>query len=135
MAVTLGEALRSAIAKGMIDFGEGAAATALSAGKLAKSAGTEAPASWRQGDAPLVEETTSRWEYAALTTRDAPSPAAYCHLVVDNGGGVRAGGGNRPDAYRSTAGRGRRSNLVVVAGRDHSAALSITGVSMRSRNS
>lgn len=59
--ISLGDALEMALEAGMIDGVE--------------SGGTLSDA----------YEDAIKWEYAALTTRDAPSPAAYCHLVVDNG--------------------------------------------------
>lgn len=90
--ISLGDALEMALEAGMIDGVE--------------SGGTLSDA----------YEDAIKWEYAALTTRDAPSPAAYCHLVVDNGGGVRAGGGFRPGAYARLPGGNSRSNLVVVSG-------------------
>jgi hypothetical protein len=106
---------------------------------IEKGAGANAaPASECQGDTtlPVQEDDTSR-RMTTAPTNGLPRPAVVIRLVVDNGGG----GGRRQEegtsaAYARAGGGNPASNLVVVVGgRDHCAALSITGVSIRSRNS
>ncbi|MDB5531553.1 MAG: hypothetical protein JWR51_4656 [Devosia sp.] len=126
MAVTLGEALMSACAKGMIG-GYGAVGAAPDAGKNAEA---EAPASYQGGvdeaEAPgggtsanrdhgIAALLVSRNMDRATPTR-SPSAARSIFLVIDNEGGGRRQGGRTSAADRSTAERGRRSKLVVIEG-------------------
>ena len=124
MAVTLGEALLSAIAKGMIGMGEGSGGTLPDA---EKNAGTEAPAS----DYREVVPTSSREQTApvnlangkrldtAVTSR-SPSGAVSRRLaliVIEGGGGRPAQGGASRAAYRADPGRVRaREFLKLVVG-------------------
>ena len=86
-----------------------------------------APASPANGR-PIVTAQTKR--------RPTSAVAIGLVLVVDNGD--RPGRREETAPGRSIAqarGGNLASNLMVVGGRDHCAALSITGVSIRSRNS
>ena len=149
---TLGESLEAALASMMNEVGEGSGGTLPDAGK---DAGTcQAPASQNReikqetepkgsANRALMSTTLPMGRCMTVATASpkavgSPSPVAVIHLriVVDNGD--RPGRREETAPGRSIAqarGGNLASNLVVVGGRDHCAALSITGVSIRSRNS
>ena len=99
---TLGDAMMSAIAQGMVD-GEMAAATASQPKKTAsaKPAAKSREAGSMPVSPPAYKVPASRWEYTATKAGAPHSEAVYCHLRVIEGG-RRAGGGGRSPAYRSS---------------------------------
>lgn len=112
--VTLGEALESALAS-MMNDGDGAVAAAPDACKLAKSAGTEAPASTcREDTVPLVQEDDASRCGPAGNKRARPTLAAGQHLVVIEGGRPARGGGSSRVAYAQARGGNPASNLRIV---------------------
>lgn len=109
--VTLGEALESALAS-MMNDGDGAVAAAPDACKLAKSAGTEAPASTcREDTVPLVQEDdASRYRHTGAASpkaaKGSPARPVCLYLVVDNGKGGGRRWGATSTAYRADSGEG-----------------------------
>lgn len=121
MAVTLGEALKSAIARGMID-GNGGIGVPSDANEWAKSAGTEAPASFRE---TLSGQNGTNRCMTVASQSGLPHPAAVIHLVVIEGGRTETGGNTsvRPIRSANPGGRGahRYLKLVWSDGADHAA--------------
>lgn len=121
MWTTLGDALENALASMNMDAGEGAIAVASDAVKLAKSADPEWPASFKGGHARHADGKTT---YGSAEGRGRPAHAKASVPPLGAGrpmfsvieGGVRAGGGIRPDAYRYEPPRekGERMGWKVV---------------------
>lgn len=116
---TLAEALESALALQM-DKGTGTEAPAKSKGRnnSQETEGLNMTTSANRthtGAAPPM----GRQRYTGVVSPNAakgnPARPVYLCLAIDNGGGgVRAGGGIRPDAYRSSPGGNRASNSVKL---------------------
>ena len=125
---SLGEVLQTLVAQGVVD-GLGEPGVDAPAQPLKGTGTNVVPAKFFRETPPVKEVHTNRCMTTA-TTRARPRSAVVIHLVVDNGRSP-AGRNNEAPAYRvSPEGRARELGWVV-----HSAALSNTGVSMRSRNS
>ena len=128
---SLGEVLQTLVAQGVVD-GLGEPGVDAPAQPLKGTGTNVVPAKFFRETPPVKEVHTNRCMTTA-TTRARPRSAVVIHLVVDNSGRETHEGGHRLPAFRRNSWReqARETGLRVV----HSAALSNTGVSMRSRNS